>query len=166
MLRLSTDVCYIDLLRTAMTLLGAIFVSVAAEAHECPAADLCRDGGKLEHRENSAGTLIYTVKCPAGKDETPAGEWSNVSPTRLDRVCHQISTCPAAGSFGRFLGSVTGNCMAKHFDSYFGLDGLTFGILDFTSPSLPAVIHAYRARSPVEFDKHLGALNLPLINGC
>ena len=162
----NTGVCSNGLLRTAMILCGTILISAAAKSQECPPADLCRDGGNLVHAKNRAESFIYTVRCSTGKGETPPGEWSNGSPRRLDRICHEISTCPAAGSFGRFLGSVTGNCMEKHFDGYFGLDGLTFGILDFTSPSLPAVVQTYEERSPGEFRQHLGSLSLPLKDGC
>ena len=85
---------------------------------------------------------------------------------RLDPICHQISSCPAAGGFGKFLQAVTFGCQMKHFDGYFGLDGMTFGILDWTSNNLPPVLSAYHRRNRHEFDEIFGNLGLPMKDGC
>jgi hypothetical protein len=74
--------------------------------------------------------------------------------------------CPAAGGFGKFLQAVTGNCRSKTFDSYFGLDGLTFGILDWTSDNLPALFEIYKKRFPGKFDDVFGGLHLPFKGRC
>jgi hypothetical protein len=78
-----------------------------------------------------------------------------------DVICEDIVNCPAAGGFGRFLQAVSGNCREKTFDGYYGLDGLTFGILDWTSDNLPEVFETYKRRLPEKFDAIFGALHLP-----
>ena len=87
-------------------------------------------------------------------------------PTKSDLICNQIAACTGAGGFGKFLQAVTGDCSAKHFEGYFGLDGMTFGILDWTWHNFPGVLKAYQERSPSSFAEKLGALNMPMKNGC
>jgi hypothetical protein len=106
---------------------------------------------------------VWTVACKG--PDAPAS-WSNSSPKRLDKICQAISTCPAAGGFGKFLQAVTFSCERKHFDGYFGLDGITFGILDWTSDNLPVLFQRYQARDKAKFEELFGPLNLPIKNGC
>jgi hypothetical protein len=124
----------------------------AADA-ACPSAAECRDvapKGKLLHNSG-----IWTSPCNP-----------NALRDGHDLICEDIVKCPAAGAFGKFLQAVSGNCRSKTFDSYFGLDGLTFGILDWTSNNLPAVFEIYKRRSPERFDAIFGALHLPFNGGC
>lgn len=108
--------------------------------------------------------LIWTTpKCQGAN--APTG-WSNSGPAHLDKICQQISSCAAAGGFARFLQAVTNGCQEKHFDGYFGLDGMTFGILDWTSDNLPRIFQAYRSQSRDKFDQIFGGLNLPMKNTC
>ena len=81
-------------------------------------------------------------------------------------MCREISQCQAAGGFGKFLSAVTGQCGSKHFKDYFGLDGLTFGILDWTEDNLPMLLHTYQQKSAASFTATLGALALPIKDGC
>jgi len=137
-----------------------------AGAQECESAPLCREtapAGALLHNPNSRGDRIWTVACKG--PDAPAG-WSNTSPERLDQICRQISRCSAAGSFGKFLRAVTSDCMSKHFDGYFGLDGMTYGILHWTSNNLPQTLQAYQLRDKKKFDEIFGKLSLPMKNGC
>jgi hypothetical protein len=135
-----------------------------ARAQECPDAELCRPGGALLHQPNSNGHLIWTTpKCQGPNAPT---DWSNGAPSHPDKICQQISSCTAAGGFGRFLQAVTGGCHEKHFDGYFGLDGMTFGILDWTSDNLPRILQAYQLRGKDKFEQLFGPLNLPIKNGC
>jgi hypothetical protein len=90
----------------------------------------------------------------------------NTFPEQLDTICDEVSRCPGAGSFGKFLRAVTGECKSKHFHGYFGLDGLTFGILDWTEDNLPALLQAYQQRSPDSFAQTLGGVGLPIQGGC
>jgi hypothetical protein len=83
-----------------------------------------------------------------------------------DGICEEIAQCPAAGGFGKFLQAVSGNCRSKTFDGYYGLDGLTFGILDFTSNELPPLFEIYQQQSPDAFHQIFGGLNLPLHDMC
>lgn len=118
----------------------------------CPGADECRDvppRGKLIHDN--------VWKSPCGPNALSGGH---------DFICEDIAQCPAAGGFGKFLQAVSGNCKSKTFDSYFGLDGLTFGILDWTSDNLPAVFETYQRRFPAKFDSIFGALHLPINGVC
>jgi len=130
-----------------------------ARAQSCPSGpSVCRDtapAGALLHRPNKNGHLVWTTSCGP-----------NTEPTRVDPICRQISTRPAAGGFGKFLQAVTSDCTDKHFDSYFGLDGMTFGILHWTSNDLPPVLQAYHARNAREFDETFGTLNMPMKDGC
>jgi hypothetical protein len=87
-------------------------------------------------------------------------------PRRHDSICEDIAQCATAGSFGKFLRAVTGECRAKSFDGYFGLDGLTFGILDYTSDKLPALFEIYQQSSPEAFNQTFGSLNLPMTDKC
>jgi hypothetical protein len=129
-----------------------------ASAQLCPSADQCRKvppEGNLRFQANSAGQRVWTTLCGP-----------NTSEHSLDQVCSEIASCTGAGGFGKFLKAVTGECRAKHFDGYFGLDGMTFGILDWTSSNLPGVLKAYQIRSPSAFAAHFDKLNLPMKNGC
>jgi hypothetical protein len=131
-----------------------VTVSTATQGAEaaCPAIDenKCREGGKLLHAHGN-----WTSPC------TP-----NAVPDRHDLICEDIVGCPAAGGFGKFLQAVTGNCRSKTFDGYYGLDGLTFGILDWTSNDLPAVFETYKRRFPEKFDAIFEALHLPFNGMC
>jgi len=80
----------------------------------------------------------------------------NSSKQRVDQICQQISSCPAAGGFGKFLQAVTGDCKSKHFDGYFGLDGMTFVILDWTADNLPPIFQACELRDKTKFDEIFG----------
>jgi hypothetical protein len=129
-----------------------------AAAQSCPSVDNCRKeppAGKLLHEPNSAGQRVWT---------TPCGP--NTNGHSLDPICRDIAACTNAGGFGKFLQAVTGECRAKHFDGYFGLDGMTFGILDWTWSNLPGVLKAHQLRSPSTFAAQFGGLNLPMKNGC
>lgn len=90
----------------------------------------------------------------------------NALPEGYDLICEDIVSCPAAGGFGKFLQAVTGGCRSKTFDGYHGLDGLTFGILDWTSDNLPAVFEIYKRRFPEKFEPIFGALHLPFNEMC
>lgn len=131
-----------------------VTVSTATQGAEvaCP-ADECRavaPQGKLLHADG-----IWTSPCSP-----------NAVRGGHDLICEDIVSCPAAGGFGKFLQAVSGNCKSKTFDGYFGLDGLTFGILDWTSNNLPAVFEIYRRRFPEKFDAIFGALHLPFNGMC
>jgi hypothetical protein len=129
-----------------------------ANAQECPSSRLCRDvapAGALLHNKNSAGHRIWTTACGP-----------NTTKPRLDRICQEISNCPAAGGFGKFLAAVTGFCKSKQFDGYFGLDGMTFGILDWTADNLPSILRSYQQWSGEKFDDIFRALDLPMKDGC
>ena len=130
----------------------------SANAQECRSAQLCREtapSGALLHNPNSKGNRVWTTACGP-----------NSTKPRLDQMCQQISSCPAAGGFGKFLQAVTFACERKQFDGYFGLDGMTFGILDWTSDNLPPILQAYQLRSKDKFDEVFGKLNLPMKDGC
>src|SRR5262245_36796592 len=128
-----------------------VTVTTATQGAEIAcAAKLCRERGKLRHAH---------------------GKWTSpCSPNDLhgghDLICEDIVSCPAAGGFGKFLQAVTGDCRSKTFDGYHGLDGLTFGILDWTSDNLPAVFEIYKRRFPEKFDASFGALHLPFNGMC
>ncbi len=112
----------------ATCLLAASFFLFAAPAAEatCRSAKLCREGapkGKLVKKKNT-----WSAPC------APYGENGGVDPS-----CKDIISCENAGAFGKFLSAVTEQCHGKTFDGYYGLDGLTFGILDFTSNELPGL---------------------------
>lgn len=128
-----------------------VTVSTAAKGAEvtCPSAKECREQGKLHHDGN------WTSPCPP-----------NLLKGGHDLICEDIVSCPAAGGFGKFLQAVTGECRSKTFDGYYGLDGLTFGILDWTSNNLPALFEIYKHRSPEKFDAIFGALHLPFNGMC
>jgi len=139
---------------TAIASLVAITLLTPAHGTEltCPGADECREGpprGKLNHNS------VWTSPCPP-----------NALREGHDLICEDIADCPAAGGFGKFLRAVSGECRSKTFDGYFGLDGLTFGILDWTSDNLPAVFEIYRRRFPAKFDSVFGALQLPFSGVC
>ena len=111
---------------------AAVMMPARGQAASCPAISIqqCRatapDGGLL-HEPNSKGHVIWTSRCePKGIKQ------------HLDTLCDQISQCAAAGGFGLFLRAVTDDCQAKSFGNVFGLDGLTFGILDWTEDNLSA----------------------------
>lgn len=111
--------------------------------------------GALLHNPNSQGHPVWTTRCGP-----------NTFPSQLDRICDEISRCPAAGGFAKFLQAVTGACKSKHFTGYFGLDGMTFGILDWTEDNLPELLRAYQRQSPTSFAQTLGGLGLPIRDGC
>lgn len=149
-------------MRLSLTALTALLIQLLSidltAAQLCPSAEQCRKGppvGNLRHEPNSAGQRVWT---------TPCGP--NTNGHALDLICSDIASCTDAGAFGKFLKAVTGECRAKHFDGYFGLDGLTFGILDWTSSNLPGVLKAYQQRSAIQFAAHFEKLSLPLKNGC
>jgi hypothetical protein len=131
-----------------------------ANAQQCPAPDRCREeighGGGLLHKPNKNGHSVWTVPCGGNGD----------SRRHHDVICEEIASCEQAGAFGKFLKAVTFNCQIKHFDGYFGLDGLTYGILDFTASSVPGMLKAYQARNPKRFDEIFGPLGLPIKEGC
>ena len=129
-----------------------------ASAQLCPSVDNCRKeppAGKLLHEPNSRGQRIWTTPCGPNTNESS-----------IDPICKSIVACPDSGGFGKFLQAVTGECRAKHFDGYFGLDGMTFGILDWTWSNLPGVLKAYQMRAPSSFAAQFGKLNMPMKNGC
>src|SRR5262245_55183559 len=136
-----------------------LVLGASPKAQQCSSGPtVCREtspGGALLHNPNSRGIRVWTTAC--GRNTMKAG---------LDPICQQISSCPDAGGFGKFLQAVTFDCKMKHFDGYFGLDGMTFGILDWTSNNLPPVLKAYHVRNGNEFDKIFGKLNLPIKDGC
>jgi hypothetical protein len=131
-----------------------------ADAQQCSSGPgVCREtapGGALLHEPNSKGKRVWTVACKKPNTMKPG----------LDPICRQISTCAAAGAFGKFLQAVTFDCKQKHFDGYFGLDGMTFGILDWTSNNLPPVLKAYHDRNGSEFNDTFGKLGMPIKDGC
>src|SRR4029453_1679468 len=141
------------------TLAMCLALGSSAKAQQCPSGpNVCRDtapAGALLHKPNSKGHLVWTSAC--GPNTMKAG---------VDPICHQISTCPEAGGFGKFLQAVTFDCKTKHFDGYFGLDGMTFGILDWTSNNLPPMLKAYQERNKDKFDEIFGALRMPIKDGC
>ena len=121
---------------------------------DCPALSnsSCRatpPNGKLRHG------LVWTTSCgPVTMKSTP------------DKFCRELAKCPSAGGFGHFLQAVTSNCTEKHFDGYFGLDGLTFGILDWTQDNLATVLQAYQRRNKDRFEQIFGTVRMPMNNGC
>ena len=136
------------------TLPFAAFAGSDTVADRCPSAPQCREIpplGKLHHHN------AWTVSCPGV---------SNTSKSAIDPICEEIAACPQAGSFGKFLKAVSGLCKEKHFAGYFGLDGMTFGILDWTAPNLPGILKAYQQRSSAGYQANFGKLNLPMHNGC
>jgi len=142
------------------TLAVSLVLGTSAQAQSCPSGhEVCRataPAGALLHHANSQGIRVWTTAC--GPNTMQPG---------LDSLCHQISRCPAAGGFGKFLQAVTFDCRMKHFDGYFGLDGMTFGILDWTANDLPPVLQAYHTRNRDKFDAIFGPLRLPMDkNGC
>jgi len=141
------------------TIFPGLVPNVPAQAQQCKSAPLCRTGGTLLHANG-----ITTAKCQKEPGDPPS--WPNASAQRTDKICRQIGACPAAGGFGKFLQSVTGNCESKQFDGYFGLDGMTFGILDWTSDNLPTIVQAYQQRDKDAFDQLFGKLDLKFKNGC
>ncbi len=142
-------------------LAGAITPSKMFAQGACPSLSnsKCRaeasGGGQLLHKPNGNGDPVWTAACG-----------HNVSKPRLDPICQRIATCKAAGAYGGFLYAVTESCGSKHFDDYFGLDGLTFGIAHWTQNNLPKVLHVYQARSKDQYEKIFGPLNIPINNGC
>lgn len=158
------------LLKGCLPALASTLVCLAlnspVDAQQCSSAPLCRKTapeGSLLHNSNAKGNRVWTVACKG--PNAPAG-WSNKSAERLDKICQQITSCPAAGGFGKFLQAVTFDCKSKQFDGYFGLDGMTFGILDWTSNNLPTIIQLYQRRNKDKFNQTFGKLNLPIKNGC
>ena len=138
----------------------SLALGTSAQAQLCQSGpEVCRESapaGALLHNANSKGNRVWTTAC--GPNSMKPG---------LDPICHQISSCPAAGGFGKFLQAVTFDCKMKHFDGYFGLDGMTFGILDWTANNLPPVLKAYRERNRDQFDEIFGKLSLPMDkDGC
>jgi hypothetical protein len=133
--------------------------AMAAHAQQCPSGPaVCRDtapAGALLHKPNSSGNLVWTTTCGP-----------NTMKSNLDPVCQQISACPAAGGFGKFLQAVTSNCREKHFAGYFGLDGMTFGILDWTANNLPPMLKAYELRNKPQYDEFFDKVGLRMKDGC
>jgi hypothetical protein len=78
----------------------------------------------------------------------------------MDPVCVDVAYCPDAGSFGKFVLAVSGNCHQKNTDGYYGLDGITFGLLDFTANQLPSLFHLYHTRAPHTFERAFQAINI------
>ncbi len=138
-----------------IVLMALVFAASGVSAQLCPSAEQCRSGGQLLHKPNSKGHLVWTTPC--GPLTVPPVE---------DPICSAIASCSKAGGFGKFLQAVTFECKSKHFTGYFGLDGMTFGILDWTSSNLPGIMKAYQNRSPDGYQRDFGKLALPLRNGC
>jgi hypothetical protein len=141
----------------SMTLAGGVSVQSQAMAQSCR-ADLCRETaplGALLHNPNSKGTKVWTTSCGP-----------NSSKPKIDQLCRQIGSCAAAGGFGKFLRAVTFDCGGKNFDGYFGLDGMTFGILDWTSNNLPHLLRTYSRRDKAGFDELVSKVGLSDQNGC
>ncbi|AUW47329.1 hypothetical protein [Rhizobium leguminosarum] len=141
-------------------ILGTAFTAAATDAYAqlCKSAPQCRSTapeGKLLHNPNSNGRRVWT---------TPCGPVT--SSQHLDPICNEIAQCQGAGGFGKFLEAVTFQCRSKSFGGYFGLDGMTFGILDWTSSNLPGVLRAYQERSKSGFDEHFGFLEPQMKDGC
>ena len=124
----------------ALAVLAAL-IAPAAQA-TCRAAHLCREGAPGGKLKNSHSTW----SSPCG----PNGEKGGTDP-----ICKDITSCSTAGAFGKFLDAVTGNCRGKTFDGYYGLDGLTFGILDFTSNELATLFEMAKkdAHTSAKFDE-------------
>ncbi|MGF6571130.1 hypothetical protein ABH945_003251 [Paraburkholderia sp. GAS333] len=146
---------------TVIAWLGLMLVADTALAQACPGISnsQCRatpPSGKLLHNKNSKGFPIWTTDC---NQPNSAGH-------ELDPLCHQIASCSASGAFGKFLQSVTFDCKGKHFEGYFGLDGMTFGILDWTQDNLPRVLKAYQLRNGERYRELFGNLDIPTKNGC
>jgi hypothetical protein len=136
----------------AVIALFAIAIATTAVEAECPAPSVrdCRADGGLKFNGKA-----WTTAC--GPNTMLAGH---------DPICQDIAQCQAAGGFGKFLQGVTENCRAKSFDGYFGLDGITFGILDFTANNLPALFEIYDQQSPDKFKQIFGDLHLPMTGEC
>jgi hypothetical protein len=148
--------CHSPSLMVLLAAMAALFVTgLAATPVEavCPTAALCRDKppkGALKHNSG-----VWTTSC--GPNTMQGGH---------DLICEDIAQCQAAGGFGKFLQAVSGNCRSKTFDGYYGLDGMTFGILDFTSNELPLLFEIYQQQSPDAFHQTFGGLNLPIHDMC
>jgi hypothetical protein len=142
--------CFLTL-GSALAFSAAVSIPARGTEVTCPGAELCREHGKLQ-RQNGAWIS------PCRPNALTGGH---------DLICEDIVHCPeAAGGFGKFLQAVTGKCTSKTFDGYHGLDGLTFGILDWTADNLPAVFEVYRKRFPAKFDSIFGSLHLPFKGAC
>jgi hypothetical protein len=142
--------------RTLMMIVLACFATsivTSPVGAACPTGPLCRDAppkGGLNHNGK-----VWTTSC--GPNTMRGGH---------DLICQDIAQCRAAGGFGKFVQAVSGNCRSKTFDSYYGLDGMTFGILDFTSNELPTLFEIYQQRSPESFKQAFGDLTLPISGQC
>jgi hypothetical protein len=128
---------------------------IPAAAHAgCRSAQLCRSGpdkgGKLKYNHST-----WSSPC------SPNGEKGGT-----DQICKDITQCSAAGAFGKFLQAVTHECHGKTFDGYYGLDGLTFGILDFTSNELPQVFEIARKADATKFDSIFADAGLQMSGDC
>lgn len=110
---------------------------------------------------------------PEGKLVLKGGVWITACPPNPnsygpeeDHVCRQIAQCSGAGGFAPFLQAVSDNCKRKSFEGYHGLDGLTFGILDWTQTNLGTVLQQFKQRNSDQYSKVFGGLNIPMKDGC
>lgn len=149
---------YLKILSSLITIFLATIIVVHETEAACPTSKICREelpAGKLLHALQSNSKRVWISPCQP-----------NTLTGGHDLICEDIVNCQSTGGFGKFIQAVSGNCKSKTFDSYFGLDGLTFGILDWTSDNLPTIFEIYKRRSPEKFDSIFGALNLPFNGMC
>lgn len=84
----------------------------------------------------------------------------------LDPICSDIAWhCPAGRAFSQFIGAVTGNCRDKGFAKLHGLDGITFGIMDFTCDNFREVFTAMRQRDSARFGHLMAPAGAPWTTG-
>lgn len=148
-------------MRFALILVLSSWLASTSSAGECPSLGHCREtsafGGRLLHDPNKNGQRVWTSPTECGS--------STMKPA-LDPICEDIGQCTQAGGFGKFLRAVTFDCRGKRFSGYFGLDGLTFGILDWTAANVPEMLRAYRLQDAALYDSTFGKLQIPTNNNC
>jgi hypothetical protein len=150
--------CFLVASTTLFLFATASVATAKQDLFSCPPAQNCRIGppdGQLQSLLNSKGERYWASPCKP-----------NSAPKRLDLICKDIVNCSASRAFGTYLNAQTRNCKDKTFDDYFGLDGLTFGILHFTPNQLPRVFETYKKRNPEKFEAIFGKLNLPMNGSC
>ncbi len=71
-------------------------------------------------------------------------------------ACTMLTT-QCGRDFGYFLRGISDNCRSKRFDGIYGLDGVTFGILDFTEDNLVGLLNDYRRENPTGYERAFGS---------
>jgi hypothetical protein len=111
-----------------------------ALARSCPAAKLCRDHLVVQQK---AGSKASRAACCSQKGDFKCNIGGEVDPVCAKMALQPSADAACAGPFGYFLNAVTEGCREKGFSNVFGLDGLTFGILDYTTNEIPRIFHSW-----------------------